>query len=225
MTILDGCRLKDGDLVENAAPRLPVCICIDTSFSMMKDNRMHQVNDGVRTFIKQIEENDYAVDSVELCLISFGGCHACVVNEFQNVKKIRYEDLYPSGNTPLGQAAELAYNKIKERQEKYEIHGITAYKPWLILISDGCATDPYQEAARKIRYFQKRNEIKVLCIGIGDEENDLQAFREDGKVVQIERLQLDNFFLWLSKSMTRQSMETAMVDLEMNEEELDRMNM
>ena len=214
MTLLEQMRLENEDLVSNAATRLPVCICVDASYSMRFDRRIHQANNGIRRFIKEIADDIYAVDSVELCIISFGGSEARVEQEFQPARKVAYQDIEASGKTPLGQAVGLALDKIEERQRIYEGHGITTYKPWLILISDGVATDTFQTAANRAILLQKKNQVKILCIGIGDEANDLANFKLGGEVIQLKDFALDNFFSWLSKSMSRQSKESPSLDVD-----------
>ena len=217
MTILEEMRLRNQDLVSNASTRLPVCICVDASYSMRFDRRMRQANEGIRRFIREITADNYAVDSVELCIVSFGGNAAHVEQEFQLAGKIAYQDIQPGGKTPLGQAVMLALDKIEERQKLYEDHGITTYKPWLILISDGAATDSTREAEDRTISLQKDRRIKVLCIGIGDEANDLAGFKLDGEVIHLKDFALENFFSWLSKSMSKHSTQSPVLDADIPE--------
>ena len=214
MSIADELLLRNSDLVRNAAIRLPVCLCVDASYSMHNGHRMQQVNAGVRRFIQEIGLNPYAVDSVELCIISFGGERARVEQEFALVRSMQYRDIVPSGKTPMGQALTLAMDKLAERNELYEHHGISAYHPWLIIISDGEATDDLAPAVARLLEMEKKREVKVLCVGIGDEANDLARCKADGEVIQLKDLVLDNFFAWLSKSMSEQSVQSPTMDLE-----------
>lgn len=214
MTILDELRLKNEDLISNASTRLPVCICVDASYSMRFDRRMQQANAGIRRFIKEINSDDYAADSVELCIISFGGNDARIEQDFCLTSKIKYRNIEPSGKTPLGAAVMTALDKIEERQKLYENHGITTYKPWLILISDGASSDDIRKATSRILHLQREREIKVLCIGIGEESNNLAEFKIDGEVIQLKNFALENFFSWLSKSMSKQSTQAPSIDAE-----------
>ena len=223
MTILEEMRLKNEDLVSNASTRLPVCICVDASYSMRFEQRMQQANAGIRRFIKEISENNYAADSVELCIISFGGNEARVEQDFQLASKIVFQDIQPSGKTPLGAAVMTALDKIESRQKLYEDHGITRYKPWLIIIGDGAASDDIRRAVSRILLLQSERSIKVLCIGLGEEDNNLAEFKLDGTVIQLENFALENFFSWLSKSMDKQSKQTPSADAEIPElSQLDR---
>ena len=217
MTILEKMHLDNEDLVSNASTRLPVCICVDASYSMKFKRRIQQANSGIRRFIKEINENDYAADSVELCIVSFGGSEARVEQKFQLARKINFQDIEPSGNTPLGEAVMTALDEIEKRQKLYENHGITTYKPWLIIIGDGASTDDIRKAVSRVIRLQKTNSIKVLCIGIGDETNNLADFKLDGSVIHLDNFALENFFSWLSKSMAKQSKQTPSEDSEIPE--------
>lgn len=230
-TIIEETRLQYEDITNNASTRIPICICVDASYSMMIDRRMEQVNKGIRSFICDIRNNIYAVDSVELCVISFGS-EVKVEREFstematgsENERKTTFIDITPQGKTPLGKAVLTAIEKIEERQKMYNTRGVTTYKPWLILISDGKATDNVSEAAYQTISLQRAGRIKVLCVGIGDEANDLAQFKLDGEVIQLKDFALTDFFSWLSKSMSKQSRQLPEMDIDIpDREELIKM--
>ena len=208
-------RLQDIDLTENTACRLPVCICVDASYSMRRENRMEQVNEGLREFVRSISANPCACDSVEMCIISFGDDEARVVSPFQSTKKMQFKDIVPSGKTPIGKAVAAALTELRKRQELYRERGISSYHPWLILLSDGEGTDDFKAAAQELVRLQRQGRVKVLCVGIGDEQNDLKYFHQDGEVVQLDKFQLGDFFLWISKSMSSMSTQAPEENLEL----------
>lgn len=196
-------RLAEEDLVQNATARLPICVCIDTSYSMLRDQRMQQANEGIREFIKAIAEDPCAVDAVEMCIISFGNESAQVVVPFQPVDKINFKDLVPAGKTPLGQATLFAINELNTRNAQYDSYGISKYKPWLILISDGEATDDIALASQTLLKLQRDRDISVLCVGLGDEPNSLAELHMNAEVIHLEKFQLGAFFRWMSTSAAR----------------------
>ena len=57
----------------------------------------------------------------------------------------------------------------------------------------------------------------MLCIGIGDEANDLAGFKLDGEVIHLKDFALENFFSWLSKSMSKQSTQSPVLDADIPE--------
>lgn len=222
-TIIGDLNIQSSSIFQNASTRLPICICVDASYSMRFDRRMEQVNEGIRSFIKEINEDVYAVDSVELCIVSFGESVKVERNFKSNevnspsrgeTNANEFKDIVANGRTPLGRAVQTAVDLITGYTEYYKRRGIIPYKPWLILISDGAATDSTQEAARRVLNMQRDGELKVLCIGIGDEANDLAQFKLDGEVIQLKDFGLSDFFSWLSKSMSKQSKQQPEADFE-----------
>lgn len=214
MSKLEQLRLASADLAQNPAPRLAVCICVDASYSMRKDSRIKQVNQGIRRFIQEIEADPYAVDSIELCIISFGADSARILHSFAPVTKIDFQDIIASGQTPMGQAVTFALDELQSRKNAYDNYGITTYKPWLILLSDGESSDDIRHAKKRALQLQQENLLKVLCIGLGSESNNLADFHPDGRVIQLKDFALDHFFAWLSKSMSMQSKESPNFDID-----------
>ena len=218
-----------GSLVQNPSTRLPICICVDASYSMNFGSRMAQVNEGIRSFILEIKNNIYAVDAVELCIVSFGsnarverGFELTTAKDRKTGVEYQYRDIVADGSTTMGQAVGLALAQIRERERMYQNCGITTYKPWLILISDGKATDSIREATASVLDLQRSGRLKVLCIGVGEEANDLSKFTMTGDVIQLKDFALKEFFSWLSKSMSRQSRQMPETDFEIPE--LDALN-
>ena len=206
-------RLKHESFINNQSTRLPICMCIDSSMSMA--SRMGKINDGIKSFIDDIKKDIYAVDPVELCIITFGGTEAKILLDYSNVNDIVFSDIVTEGLTPLGAAAEFAYTNLKERLDFYNKNGIQHYKPWIIFISDGVSTDEYKSIARKIAKEEKENRIKVLCIGVGDKPNSLKEFTHNQKVSHLSDLKVNEFFSWLSKSMSSKSQSQAEDDSEL----------
>jgi uncharacterized protein YegL len=182
---------------------------------MTNNRRIQQMNQGIRDFVDQIKQNCYAVDSVELCIIAFGGDNASVIQRFASVKGMEYSDLQASGRTHLGQAVEMALRELQICQKRYGNYGISSYKPWIILLSDGAATDSIAQPSRDLRSLQKQGKVKVMCVGMGDERNDLAQFSLSGEVINENEFRLHDFFAWLSKSMTEQSKASPNEDIEL----------
>ena len=200
-------RLRLNDLITNTSNRLLICMCIDTSYSMLQENRIDHVNKAVRDdLIEQCKNNIYAADSVEVCIVTFGG-KARVVQNFANVKDVKFKDLEVDGDTPLGEAVMLAMNLIKERQAQFDDFGISGFKPWLIIMSDGAATDDISFAKARVKEAVERNELKIMCIDMSNGgETSLSEFTPNGGL-PIDALKIEDFFSMLSRAAA--SMSTA----------------
>lgn len=197
-------RLSSADLIQNAANRVPVCLCVDASYSMLQDHRIDHVNNGIRSFLQRSANDAYVCDSIDVCILTFSGAGVQVVQPFTNVQKLkgRFRDIAPSGGTPMGEAVRTAVDLITRQRDSYEAYGITSYRPWLILMSDGAADDDVSAVAREVRRLQQNRQLKVKCIGMGtgEECRDLAAFSLSGRVDNCGALEIENFFDFLSRS-------------------------
>ena len=103
--------LRIEDLVNNPTPRVPICLCLDTSGSMgavegecvdtgrtiYEDgctwnivtggtSRIDELQKGVEAFYQAIREDEMAVYSAEICIVTFDSKASCVV-DFANIER------------------------------------------------------------------------------------------------------------------------------------------
>ena len=64
--------LRMEDLVNNPTARVPVCLCLDTSGSMDGDP-IRELRAGVKLFYDAIRDDEVALYSAEICIVTFGG--------------------------------------------------------------------------------------------------------------------------------------------------------
>ena len=114
----------------------------------------------------------------------------------------------------MGEAVELAIQQIRENRKKYEVYGISCFKPWLIIMSDGNSDDDVTNAVREVQKLLQKRRLKVRCIDMsgGSEANDLHRFSEHGEVETIDAMGLTDFFDMLSRSAASLSTETLEQD-------------
>lgn len=202
---LDKYRLEQADFSRNTSTRVPICLMVDTSLSMKLENRMSKINDGVKKFIADMKNDPYAVSSVELCIVTFGGI-AEVYVPFTEIGKLEFKDMMYNGKTPLGEATEIAVNAVMERLKLYDEKGITNFNPWIIIFSDGLANDDtYKKYAKHLCQLQTENRWKVMTIGLGSEKNSLADFTPNHNVYGLKDIDVSDFFDWISQSVSNLS--------------------
>ncbi len=120
------------------------------------------------------------------------------------------------GMNLLGSAIELALQKLEQRKAEYKRAGVPYYQPWLVIISAGAPNDNWHCAAKKAKQLSHENKLVSLVVGV--EGADLPTLNEcsNRAAVKLDELKFDEFFKWLSASMSRVSQSvstTAKIDL------------
>lgn len=207
-------RLEEAELADNGSRRAPIVVCVDCSFSMRKEHRLERVMDGLKDFCRDMNRDALARDSVEMCLISFGGSHASVECDFATPDHITLPQLEADGETPLADAVSLALENLELRKERYEDNGISFYRPWLVIIGDGDesrSSKHLDQMVQKLKEESDEKHLNVLCIMVGDEamvrreSASLLRLSPDGTVQYLRDLKFREFFGWLSRSIQKTS--------------------
>lgn len=189
----------------NPAPRLPVILMLDTSGSMA-GTAINELNRGLRQFLQETQEDATASSSVELEIISFSD-NATVEIPFQRLGLID-ESTLPTftagGNTAMGAAIDRAKNDLKSCREIYKINGFSAYKPWIVLMTDGAPNDNWEKPARELKELCQSKGYTYLGIGVGDAVD----WKTLGEIVpdppgpvKLQGFKFREFFKWITDSL------------------------
>lgn len=245
---MDSMILRIEDLVNNPTPRVPICLCLDTSGSMgavegdcvqtgqtvFKDgrtwnvvtggtSRIEELQKGVEQFYKAIREDEMAIYSAEICIVTFDNKATCVM-DFANVERQGdIPTLCPVGDTAMGEGVNLALDLLERRKQEYKDKGVDYYQPWLVLMTDGVPNgDPVALDRAITRTAQAVNQRKltVFPIGIGNEAdmNVLNSFSPKRSALKLQGLKFQEFFSWLSKSVSKTSQSTPGESVELDVE-------
>lgn len=193
--------LHTRDLIENPTPRVPVVLCLDTSGSMQGEP-IDELRRGVRLFYESIEDDEIARHSAEICVVTFGG-NVRVVADFSE----RPQSLQAQGNTPMGEAIGIALDILEQRKTEYQRTGVDYFQPWLVLMTDGMATDDVNAAVRRVVDMVDKRKLSIFPIGIGAKADmdTLRSFSPNRNPLRLRGLSFKQFFEWLSRSVQRVS--------------------
>jgi uncharacterized protein YegL len=114
--------------------------------------------------------------------------------------------------TAMGAGLDLAYKDLKERRRLYRDNGISSYKPWVVLMTDGEPNDEWQESARKMRELGEKGEIQYIGLEIGDsvDHYTMQSILPANPgPVKLQGLRFKQFFKWLTDSLSNVSASTV----------------
>lgn len=209
------------EFADNPEPRCPVVLLLDRSGSM-KDEPINELNEGLRLFCETIKKDTLASLRVEVALITFGGVvrvvdvrspdggeikpqEARADEAFVSASQLQPPTLTADGQTPMGEAVELGLKLLRQRKDIYRQNGVTYYRPWMFLITDGHPTDEgiWQQAAEHAR--QEEGRKGVIFWGVGVKDADLQTlarFSSINQPMRLHGLDFRELFQWLSNSLS-----------------------
>ncbi len=197
--------LDQNEMVENPTPRVPISLVLDVSGSM-SGAPIDELNSGVQTFFKALMDDEVARYSAEVSVISFGSEVSQDV-EFGPLEKCDIPELKAIGKTRMGGAVSLALESLEKRKELYRTLGVDYYQPWMVIMTDGNPTDSYELAALKTSSLVEKGKLTVFPIAIGDNAciDILKEFSPVRAPMRLKDLNFQEFFRWLSSSVSRVS--------------------
>lgn len=195
------------DLINNPTARIPICLCLDTS-SSMAGAPISELNEGVQMFYDAIANDEMAVHSAEICIVTFGHNGFECLADFASLNVQRNSPtLIANGLTPMGEAVNLGLDLLDKRKDEYKNRGVDYYQPWLVLMTDGAPNGDSGELQRAISRCVEAVQAKRLTIfpiGIGNDADMsvLAQFSPNRSPLRLKGLCFNKFFEWLSKSIS-----------------------
>lgn len=186
------------EFAENPEPRCPCLLLLDTSGSM-RGKPIDELNAGIRQFRDELFADDMAQKRVEIAIIGFGPVQT--VTDFQTPDIFQPPTLAASGDTPIGAAIETGLNLLDQRKQTYRNNGITYYRPWVFLITDGGPTDYWQAAAERVKHGEKANHFSFFAVGVEGARMDVLSQITTREPLKMQELRFRDLFKWLSNSL------------------------
>lgn len=215
---------------ENHSTRIPVVLCLDTSQSMTTNGGFEALNEGVQAFFDTCKNDPVNRLGFDVAIVTFG---AQGVSKVQDFRPIWNQEEVPAfeftrenwvDGTPMGKGIDLSLKGLERRKEEYKEEHISYYRPFLVIITDGQSTEIVRQAfgtkaefeeSRKrfdavkesLVDLQKKRKLKVIAIGVGNEDySELADFVVDKKVLLAKDFSaFDLLFEFMSKSMSSSS--------------------
>lgn len=204
--------------VATARP-LPVIVLADASGSMNADGKLTSLNAAVSEMIRTFADEDSLMAEIHVAVVTFGGAAAGLHIPLMPASDVAWTDIEAAGRTPLGSA----YTMVREMIEDREVVPSRAYRPTVVLVSDGIPTDDWEPALEQLKASERASKAARFALGIGPEAEPavLKAFLDDGncRVFQAhEAREIQKFFSWVTMSVAVRSRSTspnAVFELEM----------
>jgi uncharacterized protein YegL len=198
MESFDQIPFSAAEFADNPEPRCPCILLLDTSGSMA-GAAIRELNAGLKVFQEELNADTLAMKRVEVAIVTFGP--VTLVNDFETPDRFVPPTLTASGDTPIGGAIERALDILEQRKELYRHNGVSYYRPWIFLITDGSPTDSYHDAAAKVRESVASKRLAFFSVAVEGADMTKLSEISVGEPLHLKGLSFREMFRWLSSSL------------------------
>ncbi|MGL4188468.1 MAG: vWA domain-containing protein [Sphaerotilus sulfidivorans] len=197
---------ETNDFASNPEPRCPCVLLLDVSGSMT-GRPLDELNAGLTLFKDELAADSLAMKRVEIGIVTFGPVN--VEMPFTTAAAFFPPTLQAQGDTPMGAAILEALNMVRDRKQDYRSNGISYYRPWVFLITDGGPTDAWKAAAEAVREGEASKQFAFFAIGVKGANMDvLRQISSAREPLSLEGMKFRELFKWLSSSLSSVSKST-----------------
>jgi uncharacterized protein YegL len=187
------------EFAENPEPRVPCVLLLDVSGSM-SGQPIAELNEGLVTLKDTLSADSLASKRAEIAIVTFGGL-VNIVQDFVTAEHFQPPHLTVSGDTPMGAAIRTGIEMVSSRKSTYRANGVSYYRPWVFLITDGGPTDEWQSAATMVKQGEGSKSFAFFAVGVEGANFDKLAQLSTRAPLKLKGLNFRDLFLWLSQSM------------------------
>ena len=186
--------------VAKAKP-LPVVLLLDVSSSMGGES-IKNLNIAVKEMISDFASAEKNEVEILVSIITFGA-KVLLHTPYTSAKDIEWQDLTVSGSTPMGTAFSMAKAMIEDK----ETTPSRAYRPTIVLVSDGEPTDSWQQPLRALVNDGRSNKCDRMAMAIGGAAsntvlNEFISGTENKVFTAQDASQIQEFFKFVTMSVT-----------------------
>src|SRR5258708_20589130 len=158
-----------------------------------------QLNEGLKIFRDELAADSLASKRVDVAIVTFGPVN--VETDFTSAQNFQAPTLSVAGDTPMGQAIETGLSMLRSRKDRYLSEGISYYRPWVFLLTDGGPTDSWSHAAQMVREGEQSDAFSFYAVGVEGANFDILRQISVQQPLKLKGLQFRELFAWLSSSL------------------------
>lgn len=194
--------------VAKAKP-LPVVLLLDTSSSMNaggEQSKIVELDSAVRDMIKDFAHEEQLETEIQVSVITFGYNGVQLALPYTNASKVEMKKLEAQGNTPMGMALRMAKDMIEDK----ETTPSRAYRPLVILCSDGAPNDDWEGPMDNFIKDGRSSKCDRMAMAIGSDANEAVLKRfiegtENPLFYAKDASSMHKFFKFVTMSVTTRS--------------------
>lgn len=193
------------------AKPLPVVLLLDVSSSMSGD-KIENLNKAVKDMLDTFAQEEKMETEILVSVITFGNQVELQV-PYTKASQVQWKNLQANGRTPMGTALKMAKAMI----EDIETTPSRAYRPTIVLVSDGQPNDSWE--APMEGFISEGRSSKCFCwaMGIGRDADNIVLERFISKTPFLakdvpnrvfdarEAKDIHQFFQMVTMSLTRRA--------------------
>jgi uncharacterized protein YegL len=164
---------------------------------------IRELNSGLVTFKDELVADALAAKRVEVGILTFGPPQ--IITEFQTADQFSPPNLTAGGDTPMGAAISMGLDALRARKDTIRANGVSLFRPWVFLITDGAPTDNWHAAAAKVAEGEHGKAFQFFAVGVEGANMETLAKISPRPPLKLEGLRFRDLFQWLSASMQKVS--------------------
>ena len=198
----------DRPMLEASSAHIVLALVVDVSASMqIEENgikRINSLNKAINSMIDTINEDARLRNILDLGIFVFGEKdREPVYQGFRAISECEHITLHADDSMSwVADSLNTAVHRLRERTNLYLKQGGGAFRPYLILITDGDFfdyPDDLNEIAEKVRQRERERKLDFFALGFeGSNRTQLENFTNNSeRVIEVKGSNLVEFFKWL----------------------------
>jgi len=194
-------EIKMPDQIKKSAKVLPVILMLDVSGSM-DGEPIGTLNMSVGKMLESFSKDESVVAEIKVAVVTFGG-DAKLLHPLTKASELRWTDMHAMGGTPLGAAISIVQALVEDKEQIPS----NAYRPAIVLVSDGAPTDSWESNFSAFLSAPRASKCHRLALGVNMTEgtpgyNVLAKFVSEGEKVFLgDAKEIVKFFKYVTMSV------------------------
>ncbi|WP_280238749.1 vWA domain-containing protein [Nocardia abscessus] len=180
--------------VQPAKSRILITLVVDTSYSMIEENRIGELNQALATWRTELLKDDHVRRQGEIALITFGDGGVQAVDPsgrtagaapqpYVPVAQFSPAPLKAGGVTPMVEGLQYAFQLMAARRQELRLSGHPlSSRPMVYMITDGVPTDSaghrterWRDLAPAIRQQENGKHLLFFALGVAGADQEVLA--------------------------------------------------